>query len=151
VSSVFATYANFTGTPPDGQSAMVSFVFENGVMCQIWASYEWPQAPDPEKWTGDYLFVGSKGMIDVQYRGTLRIHQGDGWQTIYTHQPVRQPDPDVQFAYPYAEQIQDFIDAIREGREPEVNGETARKGIEMAVAADRSAATGEVVRLPLAL
>jgi predicted dehydrogenase len=41
------------------------------------------------------------------------------------------------------------VDSIREGREPEVNGEVARKGIEMALAADRSAATGEVVHLPL--
>jgi predicted dehydrogenase len=147
--SVFATYASYTGTPPDGQSAMVSFAFANGVMCQIWASYEWPQAPDPDKWTGDYLFVGSKGMIDVQYRGTLRLHRGSGWETLYTHPPVRQPELDVEFAYPYAEQIQDFVDAIRDGRQPEVNGEVARKGIEMAVAADRSAATGEVVRLPL--
>ena len=57
--------------------------------------------------------------------------------------------PTSPFAYPYAEQIQDFLDAIRDGREPEVNGEEARKGIEMAIAADRSAASGEVVRLPL--
>jgi predicted dehydrogenase len=149
VASAFATYASFTGTPPDGQSAMVQFVFGNGVMCQIWASYEWPQAPDPEKWTGDYLFVGSKAMIDVQYRGTLRIHRGFGWETLYSHPPVQQPDVDIPFVYPYAEQIQDFVNAIRQHREPEVNGETARKGIEMAIAADRSAATGEVVHLPL--
>ena len=147
--SAYAIYDSFTRTPPGGQSAMVTFGFENGAMCQIWASYEWPQAPDPDKWTGDYLFVGSTGMIDVQYRGTLRVHRGFGWETLYTHPPVRQPDPDVSFAYPYAEQVQDFIDAIREGREPEVNGEVARKGIEMALAADRSASTGEVVRLPL--
>ena len=118
-------------------------------MCQIWASYEWPQAPDPEKWTGDYLFVGSRGMIDVQYRGTLRIHRGSGWETLYTHPPVRQPEPDVAFAYPYAEQVRDFVAAIEEGRQPEVNGEAARAAIEMAIAADRSAATGEVVHLPL--
>ena len=149
VASAFATYASYTATSPSGQSSMVQFVFENGVMCQIWVSYEWPQAPDPDKWTGDYLFVGSKGMVDVQYRGTLRLNRGGGWQTLYTHPPVQQPEPDLHFAYPYAEQIQDFLDAIRDGREPEVNGETARKGIEMAVAADRSAASGEVVRLPL--
>ena len=149
VTSAYAVYDSFTEAPPPGQSAMVTFSFETGAMCQIWASYEWPQAPDPEKWTGDYLFVGSKGMIDVQYRGTLRVHRGFGWETLYTHPPVQQPEPDVHFSYPYAEQIQDFIDAIREKREPEVNGEVARKGIEMAIAADRSAASGEVVRLPL--
>lgn len=146
--TAYAVYGNYSKAPPAGQSAMVTYTFANGVMCQIWASYEWPHAPETDK-TIDYLFVGSKGMIDVGYRGELQVHRGTGWETLYVHPPVRQPDPDVPFAYPYAEQVQDFVDAIREGREPEVNGETARKGIEMALAADRSAATGEVVRLPL--
>src|SRR5262245_54933091 len=114
-STAYATYASFSGTEPAGQSTMVTFVFENGAMCQAWASYEWPHAPDPAKWTGDYLFVGSTGMIDVQYRGLLRIHRGDGWETLYEHPPVQQPNPDIHFAYPYAEQIQDFVDAIRDG------------------------------------
>ena len=39
--------------------------------------------------------------------------------------------------------------AIVGGHEPEVTGEDARHGIEMGLAADRSAATGEIVRLPL--
>ena len=150
-SLAFALYGNYTAGPPPDQSAMVTYAFENGISCQIWASYEFPQAMDPEKWTGDYLFVGSTGMIDVQYRGTLRIQRGNGWETLYTHPPVRQPDPDVNFAYPYAEQVQDFVDAIRDGREPEVTGEVARKAIEMALAADRSARTGLAVPLPLPL
>jgi len=41
------------------------------------------------------------------------------------------------------------VDAIDQGREPEVNGEEARRAIEMAIAADRSAVTGEAVHLPL--
>ena len=146
--SAYAVYDTYTRTVPEGQSAMVTYTFENGVMCQIWASYEWAHAPESDK-TIDYLFVGSKGMIDVGYRGELQLHKGDGWETLYVHPPVQQPDPDIPFAYPYAEQTQDFVDAIREGREPEVTGEVARKGIEMALAADRSAATGEVVHLPL--
>jgi UDP-N-acetyl-2-amino-2-deoxyglucuronate dehydrogenase len=146
--SAYAVYDSYTRTVPDGQSAMITYTFANGVMCQIWASYEWAFAPEPDK-TIDYLFVGSKGMIDVGYRGELQVHRGEGWNTLYVHPPVQQPDPDIHFAYPYAEQIQDFVDAIRDGREPEVNGEVARKGIEMAIAADRSAATGEVVHLPL--
>jgi predicted dehydrogenase len=145
----FARYESYTATPPAGQSAMVTFVFGNGAMCQIWASYEFPQALDPDKWTGDYLFVGSKGIIDVQYRGLLRIHRGHGWETLYTHPPVRQPDPDESFAYPYAAQVQDFVKAIIDGGQPEVTGEEARHGIEMGLAADRSAATGQVVELPL--
>jgi len=146
--SAHALYDSYTRTPPPGQSAMVTYRFANGIMAQIWVSYEWPFGPDPDK-TIDYLFVGSTGMIEVGYRSVLRIHRGTGWETLYTHPSVRQPDPDVNFAYPYADQVKDFIDAIRTGREPEVNGEEARTVMAMAVAADRSAATGEVVHLPL--
>jgi predicted dehydrogenase len=153
VSEVYAHYANYGAQEPPGLSAIVSYVFQNGVMCQIFATYEWPKpALDPEKWTGDYTFIGSEGTIDVQYRGRLRIGRGDAWETVYEHPPVdgSGTDYDPNFVYPYADQLQDFVDAIREGREPLVNGETARKGIEIGVAADRSAATGQVVRLPLA-
>jgi predicted dehydrogenase len=152
VTDVYARYANYGGGEPFGLSAMVQYAFQNGVMCQILATYEWPApALDPAKWTGDYTFVGSEGTIDVQYRGRVRLGQGDEWRTLYEHPPVDGSGTvyDPEFVYPYADQVQDFADAIREGREPHVNGETARKGIEIGVAADLSATTGEVVRLPL--
>ena len=51
-------------------------------MCQVFATYGWPKpAIDPEKWTGDYTFIGSEGTIEVQYRGKLRIGRGDAWET----------------------------------------------------------------------
>ena len=49
----------------------------------------------------------------------------------------------------FAAQTQDFIDAIAEGRPPAVTGQDGRAAIEMVEAADRSAATGETVHLPL--
>jgi predicted dehydrogenase len=51
--------------------------------------------------------------------------------------------------YPYADQLQDFVDAIAAGRRPLVTGEDGRAGIEMAVAADLAAATNQAVELPL--
>ena len=149
---VFAQYHNYTPGPPDGLSAMVTLTFQRGVMCSIWASYEFP-APglDPTKWTGDYLFIGSDGMLDVQYRGTTRLARGDRWETIYEHPPVDGSAQafDPEFVYPYAEQVTDFAAAVVDSRDPEVTGEIARKGIEIAIAADRSAATGQPQVLPL--
>ncbi|WP_123535369.1 Gfo/Idh/MocA family protein [Halosimplex salinum] len=43
--------------------------------------------------------------------------------------------------------VQDFVDAVREGREPEVPGYQARAAIDIILAAYRSAETGERVRL----
>ena len=150
VRQVFA-HASSHEAGREGLSAMATLIFERGAMCSIWASYEFPPPGlDPTKWTGDYLFVGSKGMLDVQYRGTLRLGMGDRWETLFVHPDVDGMAAafDPNFVDAYAAQVQDFIDAIAADREPEVNGETARKAIEIAVAADRSAAIGQVVALP---
>jgi predicted dehydrogenase len=152
VRTVYAQYRNYTPGPPDGLSAMVTLGFEHGVLCSIWASYEFPKPGlDPTKWTGDYLFVGSEGMLDVQYRGITRLGRAEGWETIYEHPAVDGSGQvfDPNFVYAYADQVSDFAAAIEEGRDPEVTGEVARKGIEIALAADRSAATGQPQVLPL--
>jgi UDP-N-acetyl-2-amino-2-deoxyglucuronate dehydrogenase len=47
-------------------------------------------------------------------------------------------------------QLQDLIDAIREGRDPMVTGEDARPPVEIILAIYRSAQTGQAVSLPLA-
>lgn len=52
--------------------------------------------------------------------------------------------PDFHFL-----QIQDFIDAIRENREPVVTGAEARKSLELILAIYQSSRTGQPVTLPL--
>jgi UDP-N-acetyl-2-amino-2-deoxyglucuronate dehydrogenase len=46
-------------------------------------------------------------------------------------------------------QLQDFVDAIREDRDPMVTGEDARPAVEIILAIYQSARTGQPVRLPL--
>jgi UDP-N-acetyl-2-amino-2-deoxyglucuronate dehydrogenase len=46
-------------------------------------------------------------------------------------------------------QLQDFVDSIREGREPMVTGEDGRAAVEIILAIYKSARTGQAVRLPL--
>ena len=50
----------------------------------------------------------------------------------------------------FAAQVEDFAGAIEDGREPVVTGLDGRRAVEMVEAADRSAATGQAVELPLA-
>ncbi len=47
-------------------------------------------------------------------------------------------------------QLQDFVDAIREGREPMVTGRDGRAAVEIILSVYHSARTGQPVRLPLA-
>jgi UDP-N-acetyl-2-amino-2-deoxyglucuronate dehydrogenase len=46
-------------------------------------------------------------------------------------------------------QIQDFVRAIVEDREPAVNGEEGRKAVELIMAIYQSGRTGQPVKLPL--
>jgi predicted dehydrogenase len=46
-------------------------------------------------------------------------------------------------------QLQDFLDAIREGRDPMVTGEDGRPAVEIILSIYQSARTGQPVRLPL--
>jgi predicted dehydrogenase len=150
--SANAHYASYTPNEPPDQSAMVTYVFENSVMAQLWASYELPPPGfGPRGWTIEYLFAGSEGIIDVEYYGALRFGRDGRWETLYEHPKVDivQDPLDPNRTYPYTDQLQDYVDAIAAGRPPLVTGEDGRAGIEMALAADRSAASGETVRLPL--
>jgi predicted dehydrogenase len=132
---------------------MVSYGFASGVMAQLWATYELPSPGwGPRGWTIEYMFVGSEGIIDVEYYGKLLLGRDGRWETLYEHPKVdivKNPlDPNR--IYPYTDQLQDFVDAIDGGTKPLVTGEDGRAGIEMAIAADLAARTGETVRLPLA-
>ena len=53
------------------------------------------------------------------------------------------------FSKGHLEQIKDMVDAIKEDREPIVNGEEGRKSIEIILAIYKSSRTGKPVKLPL--
>jgi UDP-N-acetyl-2-amino-2-deoxyglucuronate dehydrogenase len=64
-----------------------------------------------------------------------------GWEQAEANRPGF---PEFHFL-----QIQDFIDAVREGREPVVTGAEARKSLELILAIYQSSRTGAPVTLPL--
>ena len=64
------------------------------------------------------------------------------WHTGYVH--TRPAEPSF-----HAVQIQDFLRAIVEGRQPLVTGEEGRKGLELMLAIYESSRTGQPVKLPL--
>ncbi len=79
---------------------------------------------------GEYIYQG------------LQADAPPAWSTGYTYQ--RPADPSY-----HAIQLQDFLLAIGEGREPLVNGEEGRKSLELMLAIYESSRTGNPVRLPL--
>jgi myo-inositol 2-dehydrogenase/D-chiro-inositol 1-dehydrogenase len=88
---------------------------------------------------------GSKGMLQTANQmesGLLR------WSNDGTAQQDRLK---LFFLERYADsfrtELDDFLDAVREGRQPSVTGEDGRKALILADAAQRSAETGTAVRL----
>lgn len=149
----FGQFASYRGGMPAGLSGMVQYVFPDDVMSQIWMSYELPAASWIQR--AHYTFTGSDGLVDLNAYGRVEVVRGTDTHEAYT-QPdlVRSSVEGVSFnAYfrdGFARQILEFASAVESGREPSVSGHDGRAAIEMVQAAERSAATGQAVSLPLA-
>lgn len=147
--SAFAQFATYTDTPPVEQSAMAQYRLANGVLVQVWMTYEIP--PPGLGSAMQILLTGSDGMIDLDSYGTVRMARPEADWTVVFQQPPFDPlnaDDPIRLQA-YADELRDFIGAIREGRDPFVSGREGVRTTEMLEAAERSAASGEAVRLPL--
>jgi predicted dehydrogenase len=145
----FAQFASYTNIPPVDQSSMALYTLEDGVMVQIWLTYE---LPEPSLGSAMQLLItGSQGIIELDSYGTVRLGTPDGgWQAIYEQtpfDPLNADDPIRLQAY--ASQLRDLMDAIAAGRDPAVSGRQGALTTSMLEAAERSAATGQSVRIPL--
>ncbi|MDO6356080.1 Gfo/Idh/MocA family oxidoreductase, partial [Caloramator sp. CAR-1] len=58
-------------------------------------------------------------------------------------------DPDTVYGYGHTPLFKDMIDAIKNNREPLVNGEEGKKGMEIILAAYKSQKTGMPVKFPI--
>ncbi len=146
---VYADYRTYGTPPPLDLSAMVQYRMANGVMVQILMSYE---LPEPGLVPNDQTrIIGSDGIIDAEHYGRVRLGTGGGWEQV-----AEQVTFDFLGDYldpnrlkGFAAQVEDFAAAIREDREPVVTGWDGRAAVEMVEAADRSAASGQALALPL--
>jgi predicted dehydrogenase len=145
----FARFAHYTDVPPVDQSVMAQYTFADGAMLQLWMTYEVP-APGLGS-AMQLLITGSDGMIELDSYGAVRLGTPErGWETVFQQtpfDPLNADDPIRLGAY--ADQLRDVVGAIREGRDPLVSGREGAATTELLEAAERSAASGEVVRLPL--
>lgn len=143
----FARITNFSGVPPGvGQSAVVIYELSSGALAQVTMSYEFPTPGIDPAWP--WLIVGSAGMIQLDPYGAVRLGRGDGWETVSAQGPFDPLDAtDPVRLRAYARQLEDLVAAIEGGHDPLVSGEEGRRTTAMLEAAERSAATGQAVRL----
>ena len=145
----YAQYRTYGTPPPIDLSAMVQYTMANGVMASMLMTYETPSPGlEPNDWT---RVIGSTGIIEADHYGKVRLGGPSGWDIVAEQVPFNflgdYLDPNRLKGF--AAQVEDFAAAIEEGREPVVTGFDGRRAVEMVEAADRSAATGQAVELPL--
>lgn len=145
----FAQFASYTDVPPTDQSSMALYTLDNGVLVQIWLTYELP--PPTLGSAMQMLITGSDGIIELDAYGTVRLATpAGGWETIFEQPPFDPLDAeDSVRLQAYASQLRDLIGAIREGRDPQVSGRQGAATTSWLEAAEQSAASGQSVRLSL--
>lgn len=148
---VYADYANFSGMRAPDPTAAVQFRMANGVIAQVFMCYEVPAPGIGTRSNNQYFFMGSEGMIEFDL-DRVRLGRGEQWETVWELptwiNPLQPSNP--RRIGNSARQVQDFIDALRDGRPPTITGADGRAAIEMTQAASLSARTGQAVDLPLA-
>jgi predicted dehydrogenase len=147
---VFALFAQYGSEPPAGRSAMATYRFRNGAMAQLWMSYDIPR---PGLGSGLQLqIVGEDGMIELDSYGEVRLGRGEEWTVPFSQDPFDAFDPlDAMRLDAYTLQLDDLVEAATTGGRPIVDGEEGIATTAMLEAAERSAASGEAVRIGEAL
>ena len=155
---------------PAGLSIQAQVVFANGVSGQLWVCMETPGAAFPGSVFRTQL-IGEKGMLDfdgythldlstsdamITSRETINHPPvglpplADGWERVMVQEPFNALDPvDPVRLRSFSAQNQEFVNAIRERREPAVTATDGRAAVELAQAAMLSARTGRLIELPL--
>jgi predicted dehydrogenase len=144
----FGVQSSFLTTPPPRQSSMALYEFANGVMAQVWITYELPEPGLGSMM--QYLITGSDAMIRLDSYGKVEVGNADGWREAFEQAPF---DPnnanDPIRLKAYADELRDVLAAISSGGQPLVNGRWARDTMELLDAVKLSASRGEAVALPL--
>jgi len=145
-----AELADFGVAPVGEPSAMVQLRYGNGVIAQLWMSYE---LPSPGLDSAFRLWiVGERGILQVNRFGQTLLGKDDRWDVI-SEEPLpdwsieRRHDP-VRVIAP-ARQIQDWADALRGGRPSSAPADAGRWAVMQVEAAYRSWRSGSTVSLPL--
>jgi UDP-N-acetyl-2-amino-2-deoxyglucuronate dehydrogenase len=145
----FAQFGTYTDIPPEDQSSMATYTLDTGVLVQIWLTYELP--PPTLGSAMQLLIAGSDGIIELDAYGTVRLATPvGGWETIFEQPPFDPLDAEDSIRLQaYATQLRDLMAAIAEGRDPQVSGRQGANTTSWLEAAERSAASGQSVRLSL--
>jgi predicted dehydrogenase len=129
------------------RTAMVQFRFDNDVAAQLLMCFEMP--PPGIGSMSQWTLIGSAGVLELDGYGVLKLSTADGWTEISRQKPfdfVNEPLA-PHLIQGFADQLQDFVDAVDEGRTPVVDGHDGRASVSMVEAARVSSREHRAVSL----
>ncbi|HEX8967517.1 MAG TPA: Gfo/Idh/MocA family oxidoreductase, partial [Chloroflexota bacterium] len=147
-SRLYAQVATYNADSETPRSTMTIVTFDNGVMANLWLSYEVP-APGWANTDFRARVVGASGILDAHGYGALQLGRDDGWETLFEQAPmdfINRPLERVRLEA-FFDMTQDWIDAIADGRQPPVTGADGLAAVAMVEAGYRSSALGQAVDL----
>lgn len=130
-------------------SSMVLLGLANGAISTLWASWAIASPAFPHT-ASRSLIAGETGNLDCDAYGELRLGQGGEWKIVAVQPPIDWAGEGALSPVrmeAYRRQHQEFLDAVRENRQPSVTGEDGRAAVQVALAAYQSAAEGRVIHL----
>jgi predicted dehydrogenase len=152
VVKVFAQVNTFSDLQSPAQSVMAQLQFEDGVMAQMWTTSELPDPSIPDSEVR-FEVIGRDAILDLENFGFLRMGKGDSWEDVFIPEKfdwANDPKNPVRLE-PHYRVIQGFVDDLREQRPQAVGGAEGRAAVEICEACLQSAASGQVVELPLSM
>jgi len=145
-------YAKCGSLEPDVRvegTSMVLMTLADGAVASLWSSFQVPRPSFPRAQFSTRI-IGEKGLVDLDAYGELRVATDGEWQVVATQAPIDWQGKgflDPVRLESYKLQCQDFIDAILDGRPPQVVGRDGRQAVAAALAAYRSAETATEITL----
>ncbi len=150
--SVSGHYANLThGESIETEdTATASLQFKNGALGVISASSSTKQL----EWDSTISLVGAEGVLEMRGGKILRINLSNKEMEKKIIEEIEQAQEAPKnvtgksyYGSNHISQIQDFIDAIRERREPFITAASARHAVEIVLAIYKSHQSGRCVQL----
>lgn len=148
VESVYAQTGTFLRDIEGEDFGSVIIRFKNGAIGMI----EGSACVYPKNLEETLSIFGEKGTVVI---GGLAVNKIETWRFEDGKDSedeilkAQEGDPDTVYGFGHTPLFKDVIDAINTGREPLVNGEEGKKGMQIVLAAYKSQKTGMPVKFPM--
>ena len=150
VASVSALCRTFLSDAPVENTTLAQMSFENGALCSLFSTNVMPNPGFVEE-TFRFRIIGSKGLIDLDPYGDLKIATDGAWKTVSTQPSAEYVAAEVPInplrIKAYRSQLQAWVDAM-EGKSSALgSGLDGRAGVEVCMAILEASRTNSVVKL----